>query len=434
MSAADAQSSAASTPAPSLAPTAPPLARPLGGPANEPSPVRLAPAPPVRPKRTPRLIAALAAVALLGSGTWYLATAGRESTDDAQIEGRVMNVAARVSGQVLRVNVRDNQVVAAGDVLVELDAADYAARVDAARADLAAARAAADAARSSLALTSKTAPATLVQAQGGLTAASSSVTAADAAIQQARADLAASRARHALAKLELQRSESLVAAEAVPRAQLDTRRTEFESAEAAVGEANARLRAAEANRTTSGGGVVLARGRLNAAATASEQLAAARAQLALAEARAQQAEAALKIAELNLSYTKVRATRRGVVSRRTVEEGQQVSPDRALMALVPLDDVWVVANFKEDQLAEMRAGQPATVRLDTYGSRKFAGHVESIAGGTGARFALLPPDNATGNFVKVVQRVPVLVRLDGHPDVELRPGMSADVTIRTAKP
>jgi membrane fusion protein (multidrug efflux system) len=173
---------------------------------------------------------------------------------------------------------------------------------------------------------------------------------------------------------------------------------------------------------------------LNAASTASEQLAAARAQLALAEAREQQAEAALKIAELNLSYTRVRATRRGVVSRRTVEEGQQVSPDRALMALVPLDDVWVVANFKEDQLAEMHAGQPATVSLDTYGSRKFAGHVESIAGGTGARFALLPPDNATGNFVKVVQRVPVLVRLDGHPDVELRPGMSADVTIRTAKP
>jgi membrane fusion protein (multidrug efflux system) len=425
MSAADMQ--------PSSERLAPP--RIIAEPAPQPQspPVRLAPAEPVRRKRTPRLIAALAAVALVGSGVWYLATAGRESTDDAQVEGRVMNVAARVAGQVLRVHVRDNQLVNAGDVLLELDPADYAARAEAARADLAAARASADAARSALALTGKTAPATLVQAQGGLTAAASSVTAADASIQQARADLAASKARHALAKLELQRSETLVAAQAVPRAQLDTRRTEFESADAALGEAAARLRAAEANRASSGGGVVLARGRLSAAATANEQLAAARAQLALAEARAQQAEAALKIAELNLSYTTVRATRRGIVSRRTVEDGQQVSPERALLALVPLDDVWVVANFKEDQLAEMHAGQPATVRLDTYGRRSFAGHVESLAGGTGARFALLPPDNATGNFVKVVQRVPVLVRLDGDPGVELRPGMSADVTVRTSK-
>jgi membrane fusion protein (multidrug efflux system) len=410
-------------------------------PAPDASPVRLAPAlaptptpAPPRRKRTPRLIAALAAVALLSAGAYFLATAGRESTDDAQVEGRVMNVAARVSGQVVHVRVQDNQMVEAGDVLVELDPADFAARADAARADLAAARAAADAARSSLALIGKTAPATLVQAQGGLSAASSSVAAADAAIAQARADVTAASARQALAKLERQRAESLVAAQAAPTALLDTRRTELESADAALGEADARLRAAQANRATSDGGVVLARGRLSAAATAAEQLAAARAQLALAEARVQQAAAALKVAELNLSYTTVRAPRRGVVSRRTVEDGQQVSPERALLALVPLDDVWVVANFKEDQLAGMRPGQPATVRLDTYGRRTFAGHVDSLAGGTGARFALLPPDNATGNFVKVVQRVPVLVRLDAHPGVELRPGMSADVTVRTGQP
>ena len=394
-------------------------------------PMRLVPAPPAKKKRTPRLIAALVAIALVGAGVWYLITTGRESTDDAQVEGRVMNVAARVSGQVLRVHVRDNQIVDAGDVVVELDPADYAARVDAARADLAAARASADAARSALALTSKTAPATLVEARGGFTAASSSVAAADATIEQARADLAAAKARHALAKLEVERAETLVAQQALPRQQLDTRRSELESAEAQLGEANARLNAAQANRATTTGGVVRARGRLNAASTAEEQLAAARAQLALAEARAKQAEAALRIAELNLSYTMVRAPRRGVVSRRSVEEGQQVSPERALMAIVPLDDVWIVANFKEDQLGELRPGRPATVRFDTYGRREFSGHVESLAGGTGARFALLPPDNATGNFVKVVQRVPVLVRLDGDPGVALRPGMSADVTVRT---
>ena len=176
---------------------------------------------------------------------------------------------------------------------------------------------------------------------------------------------------------------------------------------------------------------MLAKGRLSAAQTAAEQVASARAALALAEAKTLQAEAALKLAELNLSYTTVRAPHRGVISRRTVEQGQSVGPERPLLAIVPLDDVWVVANFKEDQLAGMRAGQSTTVRLDTYGRRKFRGHVESIAGATGARFALLPPDNATGNFVKVVQRIPVLIRLDGSAGVELRPGMSADVTVRT---
>jgi membrane fusion protein, multidrug efflux system len=178
----------------------------------------------------------------------------------------------------------------------------------------------------------------------------------------------------------------------------------------------------------------LATGRLNAAETSPEQVASARAALSLAEARVKQMEAALKLADLNLAYTTVRAARRGVVSRRTVEEGQMVSPDRPLLAIVPLDDVWIVANFKEDQLAEMHPGQSATVRLDAYGRRELTGHVDSMAGGTGARFALLPPDNATGNFVKVVQRLPVLVRLDSADGVELRPGMSADVTVRTAKP
>ena len=121
----------------------------------------------------------------------------------------------------------------------------------------------------------------------------------------------------------------------------------------------------------------------------------------------------------------------GVVSRRTVEQGQLVSPDRPMLALVPLQDIWVVANFKEDQIGDMRPGQKATVRVDTYGRHDFQGHVESLAGASGARFALLPPDNASGNFVKVVQRVPVLVRLDRAPDVPLRPGMSAVVTVRT---
>jgi len=387
--------------------------------------------PMTRRKRTPVLIAGLGAAAVLVSATWYLLHLGRESTDDAQVEGRVMTVSARVPGQVLRVRVDDNQVVEAGDVLVELDPADYAAKLDAARADLAAARAAADGARSALALTEKAAPANLVQAQGGLIAASFSLTSAEAEIEQARSDLAAADSRQSLAELNLKRARALVESNVLPAADLDQRQTEFDAANAQYQRERARLAAALAGRAGSGGGLVLAKGRLSAAQTAAEQVASARAALALVEAKALQAEAALKLAELNLSYATVRAPRRGVVSRRSVEQGQTVGPERSLLAIVPLDDVWVVANFKEDQLAEMRAGQRTTVRLDTYGRREFHGHVESIAGATGARFALLPPDNATGNFVKVVQRVPVLIRLDGSAGVELRPGMSADVTVRT---
>jgi len=387
--------------------------------------------PVTRRKRTPFLIAGLGAAAVLVSATWYLLHLGQESTDDAQVEGRVMSVSARVPGQVLRVRVDDNQVVEAGDVLVELDPADYAAKLDAARADLAAARAAADGARSALALTEKAAPANLVQAQGGLIAASFSLTSAEAEIEQARSDLAAADSRQSLAELNLKRARALVESNVLPAADLDQRQTEFDLANAQYQRERARLAAALAGRAGSGGGVVLAKGRLSAAQTAAEQVASARAAFALAEAKALQAEATLKLAELNLSYATVRAPRRGVVSRRSVEQGQTVGPERSLLAIVPLDDVWVVANFKEDQLAEMRAGQRTTVRLDTYGRREFHGHVESIAGATGARFALLPPDNATGNFVKVVQRVPVLIRLDGSAGVELRPGMSADVTVRT---
>ena len=387
--------------------------------------------PVTRRKRTAFLIAGLGAAAVLVSATWYLVHLGRESTDDAQVEGRVMSVSARVPGQVLRVRVDDNQVVEAGDVLVELDPADYAAKLDAARADLAAARAAADGARSALALTEKAAPANLVQAQGGLIAASFSLTSAEAEIEQARSDLAAADSRQSLAELNLKRARALVESNVLPAADLDQRQTEFDAANAQYQRERARVAAALASRAGSGGGVVLAKGKLSAAQTAAEQVASARAALALAEAKALQAEAALKLAELNLSYATVRAPRRGVVSRRSVEQGQTVGPERSLLAIVPLDDVWVVANFKEDQLAEMRAGQRTTVRLDTYGRREFHGHVESIAGATGARFALLPPDNATGNFVKVVQRVPVLIRLDGSAGAELRPGMSADVTVRT---
>ncbi len=233
--------------------------------------------------------------------------------------------------------------------------------------------------------------------------------------------------------LEWKRAEGLVTQGAIPSAELDTRRTELDAATATLEEARARLASAEATLQGSGGGVELARGRLTAAETVEEQIASAQAASDLADARVAQADSALELAALNLSYTTVRAPRRGVISRRSVEEGQMVGPERPLFAIVPLDDVWIVANFKEDQLSRMAVGNKADVEIDTYASRPLHGHVESVAGGTGARFALLPPDNATGNFVKVVQRLPVLLRIDDAAGLELRPGMSADVTVDTRR-
>jgi len=287
-------------------------------------------------------MAALSIAVLAGSGGWYALTMGRESTDDAQVEGRVMNVSARVAGQVLRVRVQDNQLVNAGDVLIELDPADYAAKVDAARADLAAAKASAAGARAALALTEKTAPANIVQAKGGITAATSQVASSHAAIEEAKADFAAADSRKTLASLNLERARALVEQKAIPQVELDSRQTEFDNASAQLEQARARRVSAEAALDGSSGGVVLARGRLRAADTSAEQVEAARAALALAEARVAQTASALAQAELDLSYTMVKAARRGVVSRRSVEEGQMVNPERSLFAIVPLDDVWVV--------------------------------------------------------------------------------------------
>jgi len=194
--------------------------------------------------------------------------------------------------------------------------------------------------------------------------------------------------------------------------------------------AEARLASALANRSNSSGTEVSARGRLLAADSVDEQLKASRSQVALAEAHVAQATAALQRATLELGYTKVRAEIGGVVTKRAVEPGQLVSPDRALMAIVDLSDTWIVANLKETQLSDIKAGQDADIWVDTFGS-ELHGKVDSIAAGTGSRFSLLPAENATGNFIKVTQRVPVKIKLDDRLGKTLRPGMSADVTIHT---
>lgn len=388
-------------------------------------------APAAKKPKAKLVLGGLVIAATLGFGATTAMGLGKESTDDAFVEGHVANVAPRVTGLVKKVLVVDNQQVAAGDVLVELDDRDYLVKVAATKADLAAAKAQLRTAETQLALTQKNVESNLVVAKGGVTQASAATSTSRLTVDQAHADLAAAESKHKLATTELARSERLVKQGVISDAEADTRRSTLEQADALLAQARARVSSAEASIANAAGGSETARGRLIAAQTGEEQVEAASAQADLAKARVDQAQAALDQAELNLSYTKVRAESAGMISRRTVELGQAVSPDRPLLAIVPLDGTWIVANFKEDQIARMKAGQPVKIEIDTFGRQELHGTVDSLAAGTGSRFSLLPPDNASGNFTKVVQRVPVLVKIDAHQDLVLRPGMSASVTVNT---
>jgi len=389
----------------------------------------------VPPDRVPRKKAPLVAGGLVTVGlgiaaVLFITSRGKETTDDAQIEGHVSPVAARVSGQVKRVLVNDNQRVKQGDVLVELDDSDYAVRAASARADLAAADASYHSALATLDLTKKQLDANLAIARGGVAQASAISGSTQATIDQASADVAAASSRLALAKTELARTQKLVDGGAVPRTELDARLDAVNQTEAQLSAAKARVVTAEASRSNSSGTTEAARGRLLIAQAVPEQIAVAEAQVELAKARVDQAQAAMRQAELNLGYTKIRAEVDGVVSKRNVEPGQIASPDRSLMALVDTREEWVVANFKETQLNKIHAGQRVRIKVDGFDDATLHGTVESIQAGTGSRFSLLPPDNASGNFTKVTQRVPVKIVL-ADQKLELRPGMSADVTVYT---
>ncbi|QAT82496.1 membrane fusion component of tripartite multidrug resistance system [Corallococcus coralloides] len=391
---------------------------------------------PAKRSRARQVLPILVGVAVLGGGARFLLTHGHESTDDAQVEGRIVNVSPRVAGQVARVRVQDNQTVKAGDVVVELDHADLDARLEVARADVMSAEAQLANAQAQLTLTEANAGANLRQARAGITQASSGISSSKAALDQARADVTASEARFKLAETDLGRIKQLREQGAVAQADLDARQASYDQARAALDQSRARLASTEAGIQSSSGGLEAAQGKLTAAETAPVQVQAAQAALKLAEARLKQTHGALTLAELAVSYAQVRAPVDGVISRRTVEVGQMVGPERPLMAVVPQNDIWIVANFKEDQVGEMRPGQPVELEVDAFGGHAFKGHVDSLAGASGARFALLPPDNASGNFVKVVQRIPVLIRFDGDlKDLPIKPGMSAYVTVDTgAKP
>lgn len=388
---------------------------------------------PVRRRAGVVMLGALLVVFSAGAAA-HLRGRGEETTDDAQVEGRVISVSSRVPGQVRRVLVGDNERVAEGQPLVELDPSDLDMRLRQSRADLLAAEASLALARAQLELSRNAVRAGLRQARGGVRQARSGVEATDAQVSLAEAEVTAAEARVRVARADLERARTLTAHGATSQSELDARAAQYDQAEASRRQAEARLVGARSGRGGSVGALITAQGRMLAARAGDAQLDAAQAQVDVAQARVEQARAAVAQAELARSWAVVRAPSAGVVSRRSVEVGMMVGPERPLLAVVPTDDVWVVANFKESQLAGVRAGERARVRVDTYGRREFCGRVESVASATGSRFALLPPDNASGNFVKVAQRVPVLVRLCRAPDVPLRPGMSAEVTVLTEGP
>jgi len=394
-----------------------------------------------------RLLIAVVVVLLIGAGVWYWLTRGRESTDDAQIDSHVTQVSARVAGTIVRVAVEDNQTVDAGAMLVGLDPRDYQVAVDRARAELADAEAAAQAAQTNVPITSTTASSNILTARGGVAQAQSGIVAAEHEVAAARARLTAAQAKLREAEAnatkatrDVERLRGLLAKDEVSQQQFDAavaagdaQRAAADSSRSQVAEAEAGVPAAESKLMQARAAEQQAHAELQSAQTAPQQVLATKARASAAEAHVQQARANLAQAELNLQYATVKAPIRGVVSRKGINAGQVVQAGQPLLAIVDVDHVWVTANFKETQLRNMRAGQNATVDVDAYGGREYKGRVDSIAGATGARFSLLPPENATGNFVKVVQRVPVKIALDPGQDPEhlLRPGMSVTPTVFT---
>ncbi len=426
-------------------------------------------------KRLPYIIGGvvLLIVAIVGLIYWLNAR-NFESTDDAFIDSDVIQISPKVSAYVTKVYVSSNQAVHKGDLLVELNTKDFEAQLEKAKAQLGAAQAQKTQSQAQVALTRVTTNAGQTQAQSGVEAARNNVAqtraAADAkqsqirqaqnAVKTAQANLAQTRAQAPqieanlnLAQKEYNRRQSLynsgdiskqlldeaINALQTARAQLNAANKQVEAAQARVGEAQANVAVAQNNYQQSLAQVELTKsqigesiGQLQDANAAPERIAVNEAQIGNAEAGIAQAEAAVHEAELELSYTKIFAPEDGTVTRKTIEEGQLVQIGTPMMALSQSDEVWVVANFKETQLELMRVGQPVDIEVDAYPNQTFHGKVESFQAGTGSRFSLLPSENATGNYVKVVQRVPVKIVFDQQPNDKflLAPGMSVSPSVK----
>ena len=389
-------------------------------------------APAAAPAKSKKGPIALGVLALggLAVGTYFFLHRGLESTDDAFIDAEVVGLSSRTNGVVTKVLFEDNTKVEAGAVLVELDPEPAKARLAQAEANLEGAKAALLAAEADARLSGTNAKAANRAAVASLSATASGATASRDQINEARARLAAAESSAAQAKLDYERIGRLAKEGAVSQAQLDNARTQNDTATAQLAQARAALTVLESSAAQAGA-------RIGEASAKVEQTKDVDSVVAVADARAQGARAkvaeltaARDLAALDLSYTKVVAPQAGYVSKKNVAVGQTLGAGAPIAQMVPAKAVWVTANFKETQIGKMKVGQSAELSVDAFGGQHLHGSVESFSGATGSKFALLPPDNATGNFTKVVQRVPVRIKIENPPE-GLRPGMSVELTVDT---
>jgi membrane fusion protein, multidrug efflux system len=384
------------------------------------------------------VIAILAVLVVVG---WFWWDSRRwESTDDAEVDGHIYPISARVGGQVVKVTIDDGAFVHKGDVLVQIDSTDYKVAVDRAQADYQDALANFAAAQAGVPIADVGSSSQIHSASADVTGAQAGVLAAQKQMEAAQAQVVEAEANAKKLNADVGRYKMLLDKHEISQQQFDQATAAATSANATVTAREASLVAAQEQIRVSQSRVDQAKAGWNNAQVTPRQVEATRARANAAEAQAQRSKTALDQAHLNLGYTTIVAPVAGVVGKRSVQVGQNVGPGQDLMAVVPLREIWVTANFKETQLAHMRPGQPVVIKVDTYGGRKWGGHVGSIGAATGAKYSLLPPENATGNYVKVVQRIPVRIEFDNNdkPDFNsdglLRPGMSVtpDVNVSAA--
>jgi membrane fusion protein (multidrug efflux system) len=386
------------------------------------------------------LVVVLVAVAAGSYYAWkYFGT--YESTDDAEVDGHINAISARISGYVLEVPVDDERYVKAGDVLARIDSKDYSVALANARADLAAAEAAFLSSRTDVPITSTTTNSLLKNARSGrvdtdaaLLGAQRQLSAAQARLDTAEAQVREAQATYKNTVDDVARYKLLVTKDEIPRQRYDTAvsvsntaKATVDARQAAVVEAQQNIRVAQSAIDQSYARIAQADASIESALTAPQQVAVSQARAKTAEALVAQRRGLVEQAELNLGYCTIVAPVSGIVGKKTVETGTNVSPGQQLMAVVPLDDIWITADFKETQLRLMKPGDRVVFSVDAYG-REYRGKVTGIGGASGSRLSLLPPENATGNFVKVVQRLPVRIDIDPgqNSDRRLRPGMSVE--------
>jgi membrane fusion protein (multidrug efflux system) len=382
-----------------------------------------------RARRLYFIIGIAVVVVVIGYAIYAMVNSGKETTDDAQVAADVVPVAARSAGQVTNVYIHENQFVRKGEPIADIDPQDAQVKVAQAEGDLATAQAQAADADARVAVARANAQGGFVAARAGVQSSKEAADTSAAVVSEARAALTRAEANAQKAALDYQRAEELGGKGDISRSQVDAVRAANQSAQADLAQAQARLRETENQRQAAQANITQAQGRFEQSAPVAAQVNSALAQAQLAHAKVQTQEAALRAAQLSLSYTKITAPVDGVASKLAVHPGTYVTVGMPIVQLVPRT-TYVIANFKETQLRSMRPGQRATIRVDSLG-KTFEGRVESLSGGTGATFSLLPPDNASGNFVKVVQRVPVRIAWKGPPSDVVPAGSSAEVTVYT---